>query len=91
MVARKAKEKGQSFEAQLARLSELTEKLEAGDLPLEEALGAYEEGIRISRALITQLEAAEKRIEILSRKGGDLRAEPLGDDTGGESGTDDDA
>ena len=44
MAVKKPKEKGPSFEAQLARLTELTERLESGELPLEEALKAYEEG-----------------------------------------------
>ncbi|MBI5527092.1 MAG: exodeoxyribonuclease VII small subunit [Deltaproteobacteria bacterium] len=91
MAGKKSKEKGLSFEAQLARLTELTEKLEAGDLPLEEALSAYEEGMKISRALIAQLDAAEKRIEILSGRGGDLRAEPFGDEGGAVADTDDES
>lgn len=74
MAVKKPKEKGPPFEAQLERLTGLTERLESGDLPLEEALKAYEEGIAISRRLIAQLDAAEKRIEILSGKGDDADA-----------------
>ena len=73
------KEKTASFEAQLGRLTELTEKLESGDLPLEEALKAYEEGVQISRRLLEQLDAAEQRIEILSGRGGDLKTGPFED------------
>ena len=54
------------FEHSLARLEELVLHLERGDLPLEEGLAAFEEGIRLSRQCQDQLEAAEKRIAILS-------------------------
>lgn len=77
MAVKKPKEKGPSFEAQLERLTGLTERLESGDLPLEEALKAYEEGIAISRRLVAQLDAAEKRIEILSGEGDDADAVPF--------------
>ena len=80
MAPKKPKEKGASFEAQLARLTELTERLESGSLPLEEALKAYEEGMAISRQLVTQLDAAEKRIEILSGVGDAAHAAPFEED-----------
>jgi exodeoxyribonuclease VII small subunit len=54
-----------SFESALARLEAIVERLESGDLPLEEALAAFEEGVALSRRCTAELEAAERRIEIL--------------------------
>jgi exodeoxyribonuclease VII small subunit len=88
MTARKSKDKAPSFEAQLSRLEELTSRLEAGDLPLEEALGAYEEGVAITRRLLSQLDAAEKRIRVLTEGSVGLREEPADIETGGAAGPD---
>jgi exodeoxyribonuclease VII small subunit len=55
----------QSFEADMARLTAIVEHLEGGDLPLEESLRLFEEGVRLSRAAQARLDAAEKRVEEL--------------------------
>ena len=51
----------------------MVERLESGDLPLEEALAAFEEGVRLSRRCSEQLEAAERRIEVLVKEDGSVR------------------
>lgn len=56
-----------SFEAGLAALDALVARLESGELPLEEALGAFEAGVGLVRSLNEQLTAAERRVEILTR------------------------
>jgi exodeoxyribonuclease VII small subunit len=56
-------EKKESFESILKDLETVVETLEAGDLPLEEALDKFEHGIRLSREGARRLEAAEKRIQ----------------------------
>jgi exodeoxyribonuclease VII small subunit len=56
-----------SFEAQLARLGEVVEKLEDGELGLEESLALFEEGVQLSRGAQKRLDAAEKRVEELLR------------------------
>lgn len=56
-----------SFETSLAELDEIVAKLEAGDLPLEESLGLFEKGIKLSRECRTRLTNAERRIEELIR------------------------
>lgn len=66
-----------SFEAALERLESLADRLEQGDLPLEAALAAFEEGVRLSRRCAAQLGEAERRIEILVRDGGELVARPF--------------
>jgi len=54
-----------SFEAALQKLDEIVQKLEKGDLPLEQSLVLYEEGIRLSRLCHAKLEEAEGKIELL--------------------------
>jgi exodeoxyribonuclease VII small subunit len=54
-----------SFEASLTRLTEIVDKLERGDLPLEESLRLFEEGVRLSRASQEKLDLAQKRVEEL--------------------------
>jgi exodeoxyribonuclease VII small subunit len=54
-----------SLEAILSRLGEVVEKLEKGDLPLEDSLRIFEEGVRLTREGQRRLDAAEARIESL--------------------------
>jgi exodeoxyribonuclease VII small subunit len=54
-----------SFEERLERLEALGEKIRKTDIPLDEALKAFEEGIRLARGLEGDLEKIENRIEIL--------------------------
>jgi len=54
-----------SFEEQLGRLEKLGDQIKRNDIPLDEALAAFEEGIRIARSLEKTLEKIESRIEIL--------------------------
>jgi exodeoxyribonuclease VII small subunit len=68
-----------TFEQALARLEEIVQKLEKGDLPLEDSLGLYEEGIRLSKLCHGKLEEAEGRIELLLK---DSRGEVLVDAAG---------
>ena len=54
-----------SFEDSVRRLGDIVERLEAGDLPLEESLALFEQGVRLSRDAQARLDAAEKRVEQL--------------------------
>ena len=58
-----------SFEKALERLEEIAQRLEAGDLELEAALAAFEEGVGLSRRCAEQLREAERRIEVLTQEG----------------------
>jgi len=60
-----AKSGTKSFEEQLGRLEKLGEQIKRNDIPLDEALAAFEEGIRLARSLEKSLEKIENRIEIL--------------------------
>ena len=53
------------FEASLERLTKIVERLENGDLGLEESLALFEEGIGLARTAQERLDAAEKRVEEL--------------------------
>jgi len=68
------------FEAALDRLEGLVDRLEDGDLPLEEALAVFEDGVALTRRCAEQLERAERRIEVLVREGGRLVERPLAAD-----------
>jgi exodeoxyribonuclease VII small subunit len=66
------------FEDALARLEELVRELESGDLPLEQSLKMFEEGIKLSRICHKRLEDAERRVEILLKdKAGTIVAQPF--------------
>ena len=54
-----------NFEERLERLEKLGEQIRKTDIPLDEALNAFEEGIRLARTLENDLEKVENRIEIL--------------------------
>ncbi len=52
-------------------LEDLVERLEHGDLPLEESLQAFERGVMLTRACQTALKEAEQKVEILLKKAGE--------------------
>jgi exodeoxyribonuclease VII small subunit len=66
-----------SFEAALERLAGLVDRLEGGDLELEESLGVFEQGVGLSKQCATKLEAAERKVEQLVREGGEWLARPF--------------
>lgn len=67
------KSKTPDFEQALAELEQLVERLERGDLPLDEALQTFERGVALTRQCQTSLKAAQAKVEILLARGG---AEP---------------
>ena len=67
-----------SFEDSLQQLNEAVRRLEGGDLALEEALQAFEEGVRHSRDCHCLLRKAEERIEmILKNEHGEYEVVPM--------------
>lgn len=64
----------QSFEVSLAALEKIVRELETGDLPLEESLKLFEDGVRLSRECQERLNQAERRVETLLR---DADGKPL--------------
>ena len=70
------------FDAILVRLREVVQKLEAGDLSLEQSLAVYEEGVQLARRGQQLLASAEKRVEILVSASGGVEVAPF-DETNG--------
>jgi exodeoxyribonuclease VII small subunit len=72
------------FERSLAELEAIVDKLEAGDLSLDESLKQFERGVQLTRVCQSALKQAEHKVEILMRKSGtnDFEAAPFdaGDD-----------
>jgi exodeoxyribonuclease VII small subunit len=63
------------FENKLNRLQEIVHSMEDGELPLEESLKLFEEGIRLSRECNSKLNDAEQKVKVLlaiDNKGGAL-------------------
>lgn len=63
------------FETAMRDLEELVERLEQGDLPLEESLSAFERGVMLTRNCQTALKEAEQKVEILLKKAGEPSVE----------------
>ena len=58
---------GPTFEEALGKLEAVVAQLEGGDLPLDEALRVFEEGVRLARVCAARLEDAEQRVRLLIR------------------------
>ena len=75
--ARAAKEEA-TFEEGMEALETIVSRLEQGELPLEESLAAFEDGVGLLRSLHGRLADVEKRVEVLMRDAaGVLRKEDL--------------
>jgi exodeoxyribonuclease VII small subunit len=68
-----------NFEAALAELEKIVEKMESGEQSLEESLKSFQRGIELTRACQQGLREAEQRVEKLIRKNGEFATEPLPD------------
>lgn len=58
------------FEKAMERLEEIVQNLEGGDLPLEDALKAFEEGMKLAGFCSHKLEEAEKKVNLLIEESG---------------------
>lgn len=67
------------FEAALAELQGIVQKMESGEQTLEEALASFQRGVELTRACQQGLKEAEQRVEKLVRDGGELEVQPLND------------
>jgi len=85
MAARKAKSADSGapetselpFEEAIEQLEHVVDQLEDGELDLEASLVAFEQGVALSRRCSEQLDAAERRIEVLVEAGGETLIRPL--------------
>lgn len=67
------------FEDCMQRLEVIVKEMEKGDLPLEQSLKLFEEGVALSAACRKELEDAEGKVEILLKEDGKIRAEAFGE------------
>ena len=72
-----AKSKG-NFETSLSTLERIVAQLESGDLPLERALELFEEGVGLAGQCQSQLQEAERKVEMLLRERGEIKVVPFG-------------
>lgn len=66
-----------SFEAAMERLESVVDKLETGEVPLEEAIALFQEGMELSRVCNQKLTDVEQKIEMLMEKEGQLVPTPF--------------
>ncbi len=70
--------KEKAFEEALKELEEIVNRLEQGEIPLEEALHLFEQGVKLSRWCHTKLDEAQKRVEVLLKdEAGKMKARPF--------------
>jgi exodeoxyribonuclease VII small subunit len=62
------------FEDSLQRLEQIVDELEKGNVPLEQALKLFEEGVKLSASCRGELEEAEGKVEVLLKQNGKLQA-----------------
>jgi len=65
------------FEESLARLEALVERMEEGDLSLEESLKTFEDGIKLTRECQQALKLAEQKVKLLIEKNGAVEERPF--------------
>ena len=65
------------FEKALAELEGLVERLERGNVPLDEALRTFERGVALTRHCQARLQAAQQKVEILLKRGAKAEIEPF--------------
>lgn len=69
------------FEAALSELEALVERLERGDLPLDEALKAFERGVALTRHCQACLQTAQQKVEMLVKRSGEPQIVPFEEST----------
>jgi exodeoxyribonuclease VII small subunit len=69
-----------SFEDSLAELEKLVERMEKGDITLEESLQCFERGVALTRTCQKALQEAEQKVQILLEKNGQQTLEPFTDE-----------
>lgn len=77
----KRSQKTPDFETALAELEALVEKMEQGDLSLDESLQQFERGVQLTRSCQQALKEAEQKVQLLLEKDGQSSLEPFDSDT----------
>ena len=70
--------KKMTFEKAMGMLEQIVQELEAGELPLEESLKKFEEGVKLSKLCASRLDETEKKVSLLLRdRQGNLSEKPF--------------
>lgn len=83
--AKRSKKDEVSFEALIERLDAVVDQLERGDLPLEDSIALFEEGMGLTRAGMARLDDADRKVYQLLQEDGQETQAPFDLDGGGES------
>ncbi|MBB6284600.1 MULTISPECIES: exodeoxyribonuclease VII small subunit [Geobacillus] len=67
-----SEEKEMTFEEAMKQLEAIVEKLEEGNVPLEDAIAFFQEGMRLSKLCHDKLQQVEKQLEYMLREDGEL-------------------
>jgi exodeoxyribonuclease VII small subunit len=78
-----------NFEQALAELEALVARMESGELPLDQALATFEQGVKLTRACQASLQAAQQKVQILTQQGNEARLEDF--EAGGAAAVDEDS
>ena len=72
--------KKETFETSMTELEEIVEKLEAGEVTLDESLELFEKGVKLVKSCRNKLDEAEKKVKILTAdSGGEMVEKDFGD------------
>ncbi|GGB98750.1 exodeoxyribonuclease 7 small subunit [Marinobacterium zhoushanense] len=71
------------FEQSLAQLEAVVERMEQGDLPIEEALKAFEQGVKLTRECQSILDQTEQKVQVLIEQQGEFKARPFAEEQDG--------
>lgn len=71
------KKQGYDFEQTLSELEHLVERMESGDLSLEESLKAFEQGVKLTRECQARLSQAEQKVQELIESNGKIETKPF--------------
>lgn len=72
--------KSTHFEESIAELEQLVERMEQGNIPLEEALKLFERGVQLTRTCQNALKEAEQKVRVLLEENGEPTLKPFTDD-----------
>jgi exodeoxyribonuclease VII small subunit len=76
-TSKKSKKEKKSFENLMDELEEIVGQLESGDLPLEESISLFEQGMKLANESSKKLDVAEQKVEKLLREDGQERKVPF--------------
>ncbi len=65
------------FEEMMKKLEQIVDELESGNMPLEDSLKKYEEGVKLIQACRKRLDETKRKVEVLIKKDGKTTLEPF--------------